>query len=60
MHHHIAIENILRRLELLYGEEASLTIRSEKGKGTRAILALPLAMEKAGTGQSGRKEAYSR
>ena len=45
MHNHIAIENILRRLELLYGEEAGLTITSEKGKGTRALLALPLTLE---------------
>ena len=44
-HNHIALPNILRRLNLLYGDQASLTIRSHPGSGTQIMLALPIDKE---------------
>lgn len=41
-HNHIALPNILRRLDLLYGDRASLKINSAPGRGTTVLLALPI------------------
>lgn len=41
-HNHIALPNILRRLRLLYGSEAKLELRSQAGKGTEALLVIPI------------------
>lgn len=41
-HNHIALPNILRRLDLLYGDRASLDIRSQPGGGTTVLLVLPI------------------
>lgn len=44
-HNHIALPNIWRRLQLLYGSRASLTIRSHPGGGTQVMLMLPIEEE---------------
>lgn len=42
LHNHIALPNIRRRLDLLYGSRASLTIDSAPGRGTTVLLTLPI------------------
>ena len=41
-HNHIALPNVIRRLHLLYGEQADLKITSEPGRGTSVLLILPI------------------
>ena len=41
----LGIRNVLERLALLFGREASLTIESELGKGTHVCMSLPLSTE---------------
>lgn len=38
---HVAIPNIIRRLELIYGGRASMNIESEYGSGTRVMVTIP-------------------
>ena len=45
-HNHIALTNVLRRLHLLYGDQADLQIRSEPGRGTAVLLILPIDQRK--------------
>ena len=45
-HNHIALPNVLRRLHLLYGDQADLRIRSEPGRGTTVLLILPIDQTK--------------
>lgn len=42
LHNHIALPNILRRLDLLYGSRATLKINSAPGCGTTVLLTLPI------------------
>ena len=43
---HIALPNVIRRLHLLYGEQADLKITSEPGRGTSVLLILPIDQTK--------------
>lgn len=45
--HGIALSNIRRRLELIYGEEASFMISSLVGKGTDVTIRIPVKEEEA-------------
>ena len=45
-HNHIALPNVIRRLHLLYGEQADLKITSEPGRGTSVLLILPIDQTK--------------
>ena len=38
---HIGLYNVHKRIELLYGSEYGLEIKSETGKGTEVVLVLP-------------------
>ncbi len=40
----IGLVNVSRRLKLIYGEEACITINSEENTGTKVTLIIPLAM----------------
>ena len=41
-HNHVALANINRRIQLLYGEPYGMTISSMPGKGTDVMLTLPI------------------
>lgn len=41
-HNHVALANINRRIQLLYGQQYGMTITSEQGKGTDVMLTLPI------------------
>jgi Predicted signal transduction protein with a C-terminal ATPase domain len=41
-HNHVALTNINRRIQLLYGQQYGLTISSVPGKGTDVMLTLPI------------------
>lgn len=45
-HNHIALPNVIRRLQLLYGDQADLKITSEPGRGTSVLLTLPIDQTK--------------
>lgn len=42
LHNHIALENVRRRLHLLYGDQADFQISSKLGCGTSVMLILPI------------------
>ncbi len=42
---HIAIYNIKRRLSLIYGNTAKMTISSDKGKGCKVLIEIPIDEE---------------
>lgn len=41
-HNHIALDNIARRIQLLYGKNYGMNIHSVPGKGTQITISLPL------------------
>ena len=41
-HNHIALENIARRIQLLYGKNYGMSIHSVPGKGTQITISLPI------------------
>lgn len=43
--HSIGLRNVNVRIKLYYGEEYGLEIDSEKGKGTRAVMCIPVVVE---------------
>lgn len=51
---HIGLQNIYRRLQLLYGQKASLTLDSTPGQGTTVTIRIPLQEENHVQGTAGR------
>ncbi|MDO4269770.1 MAG: sensor histidine kinase [Eubacteriales bacterium] len=41
-HNHVALDNIRRRLRLLYGDACAFTIRSGPGEGTEVLIQIPI------------------
>ena len=41
----LGVRNVLDRLHLLYGDDGSMVIQSEAGKGTAVTVKLPLSYE---------------
>lgn len=42
---HVALKNIARRIELLYGEKSSFHVTSIPGQGTEVLIVLPMSTE---------------
>lgn len=51
IHNHVALANIARRIQLLYGPEFGMKIQSEPGKGTEITVTLPANIQEPGKGE---------
>lgn len=49
-HNHVALANIARRIQLLYGPDFGMKIQSEPGKGTEITVTLPANIQEPGKG----------
>lgn len=46
--HHVGLHNVIRRLQLLYGEQTAVAFANRRGGGARVELFLPLDADKTG------------